>query len=110
MVFFTEPNLDKPVSFRALNLDGVEVEISLNSLEDSGKKLLVVDVLGTWCPNCYDEVRLLKEMNNKYPEVMFVSVAFERLDNVKALERLTQFKANLGLNWEVFMVARQAKR
>lgn len=97
-----EPNLDKPVSFRALSLDGVEVEVSLNSLEDSGKKLLVVDVLGTWCPNCYDEVRLLKEMSNKHPEVMFVSVAFERLDTVKALERLTQFKADLGLDWEVY--------
>ena len=97
-----EPNLDKPVSFRALNLDGVEAEVSLNSLEDSGKKLLVVDVLGTWCPNCYDEVRLLKEVSNKYPEVMFVSVAFERLDAVKALERLVQFKTDLGLDWEVY--------
>ena len=104
-----EPNLDKPVSFRALSLDGVEVEVSLNSLEDSGKKLLVVDVLGTWCPNCYDEVRLLKEMSNKHPEVMFVSVAFERLDTVKALERLTQFKADLGLDWEVYYGGKASK-
>jgi len=104
-----EPNLDKPVTFRALNLDGVEVEIGLNSLEHAGKKLLVVDVLGTWCPNCYDEVRLLKEMNNKYPEVMFVSVAFERLGAAKALERLSQFKANLGLDWEVVYGGKASK-
>ena len=104
-----EPNLNKPVSFRALNLDSIEVEVDLSCLKDSGKKLLVVDVLGTWCPNCYDEVRLLKEMSNKYPEVMFASVAFERLDTVKTLERLSQFKANLELDWEVYYGGKASK-
>ena len=95
------PNQEHPVSFRALSLDGEAVEIHPEILSDTEKKLLVVDVLGTWCPNCYDEVRLLKEMKNRYPEVMFVSVAFERMDTIKALERLTQFKADLGLDWMV---------
>ena len=48
-------------------------------------------------------------MSNKYPEVVFVSVAFERLDAVKALEELTQFKADLGLDWEVYYGGKASK-
>jgi thiol-disulfide isomerase/thioredoxin len=40
---------------------------------------LVVQVLGSWCPNCLDETRFLVEKYTTRPEnVEFVGLAFER--------------------------------
>lgn len=42
-------------------------------------KALVVQVLGSWCPNCLDETRFLNEYFQKKPEnVSFIGLAFER--------------------------------
>ena len=71
---------DQGLSF--LGINPVKLLDSLN------KKLLVVDVLGTWCPNCYDEVRLIKSLKERHEDVLFLSVAFERGDSVSALKRI----------------------
>ena len=43
-------------------------------------KVLVVEVMGTWCPNCKDEARLLAELYEKYKGqgLEIVSLAYER--------------------------------
>ncbi len=72
-------------------------------LEESGYKILVVDVIGTWCPNCMDESRLLRELSEDYPEMVVVSVAFERSVGDVALKRIADFKAELQLPWDVLL-------
>ena len=72
-------------------------------LEKSGYKILVVDVIGTWCPNCMDESRLLRELSEDYPEMVVVSVAFERSVGDVALKRIADFKAELQLPWDVLL-------
>ena len=72
-------------------------------LEESGYKILVVDVIGTWCPNCMDESRLLRELCEDYPEMVVVSVAFERSVGDVALKRIADFKAELQLPWDVLL-------
>ena len=72
-----------------------------NVLDSLGQKLLVIDILGTWCPNCYDEVRLLKSLEGLYPDVAFMSVAFERGDSASAYRRISQFKNQLGISWPI---------
>ena len=72
-------------------------------LGESGYKVLVVDVMGTWCPNCMDEARLLKELCEDYPEMVVVSMAFERSVGEEALERIADFKEEMKLPWEVLL-------
>ena len=72
-------------------------------LEESGYKILVVDVIGTWCPNCMDESRLLRELCEDYPEMVVVSVAFERSVGDVALRRIADFKEELQLPWDVLL-------
>ncbi|MDA9835771.1 thioredoxin family protein, partial [Flavobacteriales bacterium] len=89
------------VVFEGVNSGG-EVEFwSRERLKKSGYKLLVVDVMGTWCPNCMDEVRLLKELSLDYPEMLVVSMSFERFKGNEALRRIADFKESLGVSWEV---------
>ena len=57
--------------------------------------------LGTWCPNCYDEVRLIKSLKERHEDVLFLSVAFERGDSVSALKRIERFKKEIGISWDV---------
>jgi thiol-disulfide isomerase/thioredoxin len=89
------------VVFEGVNSGG-DVEVwSRERFKKSGYKLLVVDVMGTWCPNCMDEVRLLTELSLDYPEMLVVSVSFERFKGDEALRRIAEFKESLGISWEI---------
>ena len=79
-------------------------------LRELGKKGMVLDVMGTWCPNCMDEARLLAELAPEYPNVQFVSMAFERKTDTSILPRLGQFKDELGLGWDVLLGGKANKR
>ena len=89
------------VVFEGVNSSG-EVEVwSRERLKKSGYKLLVVDVMGTWCPNCMDEARLLKELAIDYPEILVISMSFERSKGGEALRRVAEFKKSVGISWEI---------
>ena len=89
------------VGFEGVNPGGGIEVWSRERLKKSGYKLLVVDVMGTWCPNCMDEARLLKELSLDYPEMLVVSMSFERLGGDEALRRIAEFKESLGISWEI---------
>jgi thiol-disulfide isomerase/thioredoxin len=106
----TQPyNKEYPIEFQATSLEGQGVSYSQTQLLKSGRKLLVVDVLGSWCPNCLDEVRLMKELSFEYPEVEFVSVSFERGGLKESLNRLADFKEEMGVDWRVLYGGRASK-
>lgn len=97
------------IEFRAINNDGDEVSYSQAQLLEGGEKLLIVDVLGSWCPNCLDEMRLMKDLKVEYPEVEFVSVSFERGGAAQGLKRLAQFKEEMEVEWEVLYGGKASK-
>lgn len=73
-------------------------------LEDLPKDVTVIDIMGTWCPNCLDEMHTLLQLHREYPEVGFVTIAFERnaLGNPKqARERLLRYVEALDIPWTV---------
>ena len=75
---------------------------SQRSLIPEPNHITVVDVLGTWCPNCMDEVRLLTSLDME--NVSQLSVAFERPDSVAlAYARLKTFQAEMGVGWDVVL-------
>lgn len=40
-------------------------------------KVAIVTIFGTWCPNCIDELNYFKELQQKFPDLAIVTVAFE---------------------------------
>lgn len=67
-------------------------------------KPLMVQVMGTWCPNCVDETRLLNEVHGKYHDrgLEVLAIAFEKQeDPQQAMEALRRFKRTLGVPYPV---------
>ena len=98
------------MTLKGVNTMGDTVTWNKSSLKAAGKSGLVVDVMGTWCPNCMDEARLLAELAPRHPDVQFVSLAFERTTDAGILPRLAQFQDALQLSWEVLLGGRASKR
>ncbi len=62
----------------------------------------MVQVMGSWCPNCVDETVLLTEMYDQYHDqgLDVFAVAFERYpEKEKAIVSLTRFKERLGVEY-----------
>ncbi|MDZ4751201.1 MAG: TlpA disulfide reductase family protein [Flavobacteriales bacterium] len=70
-------NSDQPFSFRAKNIQGDQVTFENGFFKD---KVTLVQIFGSWCPNCTDESRWLKQVYERYNGAGFqvVPVAFER--------------------------------
>jgi thiol-disulfide isomerase/thioredoxin len=80
----------------------------LVSLDDERyqNKPVVVQILGTWCPNCMDETRFYVDWyaRNKDRGVEIVGLAFERkADRDYAIRRIENMKEKLGVEYEVLI-------
>jgi thiol-disulfide isomerase/thioredoxin len=62
------------IKFILENLDGKKV-----SLDEYKNKAVVLQIFGSWCPNCLDEMEFLKSWHPKKPKsVELIGLAFER--------------------------------
>lgn len=80
----------------------------LVSLEDEyfKNKVVVVQIMGTWCPNCLDEARFLTEYYtaNKDMPVAFVALTFESAKTEeKAWSAVNRFVDNVGVVYPVLL-------
>ncbi len=68
-------------------------------------KVMVVEITGSWCPNCHDEAPFLAEMYRKYGRKDFeiVSISFEEADQLKDPTRLRAFVKKYGLEFPVLL-------
>lgn len=64
-------------------------------------KVTLIQIMGTWCPNCLDESRYLREQKNKYAEKLeIVAVTFETQETLEEkVEKVKRYKDNLELNY-----------
>lgn len=79
----------------------------------------VLSIMGSWCPNCLDEHRMLKEILRVHPEVVVHTLAFERgLDQEhgekQALNRLKHYHEEMELwrfedRWNVILAGPASK-
>ncbi len=69
-------------------------------------KVVIVQIFGTWCPNCLDESRYYSEFykNNKDKDVEFVALAFEYVKTKeKAFEYISKFKKDLNIKYPILL-------
>ena len=62
--------------------------------------------MGSWCPNCLDETRYLKELYEQYnPQGLeIIAIAFERTKNKeKALNNIARLKERTGAQYEFLL-------
>lgn len=81
---------------------------NLVSLSDEKfkEKVVLVQIMGTWCPNCLDETRFYVDYLHKNPEldIALVGLAFEYAKTKEAaLEGIARLKKRVGLEYPILL-------
>ncbi|MFD1314872.1 peroxiredoxin family protein [Namhaeicola litoreus] len=91
------------VSFSFKNVDGKEVSIDDPAFKN---KVVVLQILGTWCPNCMDETRFLADWykKNKDRGVEIIGLAYEiKPEFTYAKDRIKTMKTQMRVDYEVLV-------
>lgn len=91
-------NPDEPLHFSCPDLQGQIV--SDRDARFRGKVVLV-NVTGSWCPNCHDEAPFLESLYRRYHDrgLEIVALDFEQPEQLKALSRLRAFMQRYGIEY-----------
>jgi thiol-disulfide isomerase/thioredoxin len=92
----------QPLRFTGRGLDGKEVSESDPRFRG---KVVLVNIMGSWCPNCHDEAPFLAELDRKYRKrgLELVSISFEDAEQLKNPARLRAFVKAYGLEYTVLL-------
>ena len=68
-------------------------------------KVVVVDVMGSWCPNCHDEAPFLQSLYQKHHRqgLEVVALDFEQPDQLADPQRLKAFVQRYGITYTVLL-------
>ena len=72
----------------------------------------IIQIMGSWCPNCTDESRFLKELYDEHNEkgLQVIPVAFERGDDIQvACNRVSNQFKQLGLPYPFYYGGKSSK-
>ena len=99
---FLKEGYDK-VSFSFPDVSGKMV-----SLDDTRfkNKVVVIQIMGTWCPNCLDESKFYSEYykNNQNKAIEFIALAFEYSKTPEAaFKNIVRLKENVGIKYPVLL-------
>ena len=99
---FLKEGYDK-VSFSFPDASGKQI-----SLEDTRfkNKVVLIQIMGTWCPNCLDESKFYSEYykNNQDKAVEFIALAFEYAKTPEAaFKNIARLKENVGIKYPVLL-------
>lgn len=91
------------LNFRFKGIDGKEV--SLND-ETYKNKVVVLQIMGSWCPNCMDETRFLSEYYNRNRDkgVEVLALAYERTTDFETSKAsLQRFQKRFNVQYPVLV-------
>ncbi|MFM7386814.1 MAG: TlpA family protein disulfide reductase [Bacteroidota bacterium] len=102
-------SISRPLTERALLI--LEVKNSKGKKRTLDQRFFqgepsVVQIMGTWCPNCLDETRYFMSLKEKnaFKSVRFVMVGFENGANDKdRLQRLKKYARKMDLNYGFYL-------
>jgi thiol-disulfide isomerase/thioredoxin len=85
---------------------GEDRRLDLEPLRDPkyAGKAVIVDIFGTWCPNCNAQTPLLTELYRRHHDdgLEILGLAYEYTDNLEFKQRRIQaFRERHGVEWEI---------
>ena len=99
-----------PFTFKATTLDSLPYVFTVDSVKNN---ITIVQVLGSWCPNCMDESTYYQTLLNQYGSDNFqvIGVAFENGKGHKEyVENIQRFKADLNLDYPIVYAGKASKK
>ena len=103
----TQLREETPLAFAFPTVEGDTVRLS----DFSGPKL--VQLFGTWCPNCRDETNFLKEYlaENETEGLQIIALAFEQYgaDDERSRDAIRRYEQNMEVDWPVLLAGSNDK-
>jgi len=93
----------QPFQFHGLDASGKVLD--QDSTEFKGKPM-IVDIFGTWCPNCHDEAPVLEKLYRKYHDqgLEIVGLAYEYVDDTpRNLKQIEIYRQKFGLTFPLLL-------
>jgi thiol-disulfide isomerase/thioredoxin len=92
----------EPFRFRFPDLSGRVVSESDARFRS---KVVLVNITGSWCPNCHDEAPFLAELYRRYRDrgLEIVALSFEEAEQLKDPTRLRAFIRQYGIEYPVLL-------
>lgn len=93
-------NPDEKIHFSFPNLNGQTVSLKDDKFKN---KVVIIQLMGTWCPNCMDETAYLAQLYKQYKSkgLEVIGIAYERTsDFEKAKNNILKSKKRLGADYE----------
>jgi thiol-disulfide isomerase/thioredoxin len=73
-------------------------------------KVTIVQILGSWCPNCMDETRFLADFKKKNPSVEIIGLAFEKsLEPSFVNPKIQRLKTRFGVTYPILLAGKNDK-
>jgi thiol-disulfide isomerase/thioredoxin len=98
-----------PINFNLKDLSGNDFSFPNERYKN---KVVIIQIMGTWCPNCMDETRYFKDLYAKYHNegLEVISVCYETgTDPVQHINRINTLKERLELDF-TFLVGGTANK
>ena len=102
-------NRDDKLNFSFLNLNKKIISINDKKYEN---KPLIIQVMGSWCPNCMDESAYLSKVYKQYNKqgLEIIALAFEKTTDVdKAIKQVTRLKNKFKIDYEILITGQTGK-
>ena len=99
---FLKEGFDK-IAFSFPNLNGELVKLEDEQFKN---KVIILQIMGSWCPNCLDESKYLSQFykDNKGDDLEILALAFE---NAKTVEKVTtnlkRLKNRIGVTYPILI-------
>jgi len=96
---FMNPGFDA-INFSFPDINGNTVSFPSEKYKN---KVVIIQIMGSWCPNCMDETRLLADYHNKYnvKGLEVISLCFERSsDFTTASANVKLHRSHLGAGYD----------
>jgi len=94
---------EEKLHFTFNDLDGKPVSINDDRFKN---KVVIVQLMGSWCPNCMDETAFLSEYYNKnrYRGIEIVSLAYEySSDRERSIKTLKKFQQRFNVRYPMLI-------
>lgn len=98
------------ISFAFPNAVGDTIRFPSSKYEG---KAVIVQLLGSWCPNCMDETMLFTRWYEEYHErgLEIIGLAFERQPQVfQAFQAIDYMKKSLGVDYEILLASNNTNK
>ncbi|MEA1787375.1 TlpA disulfide reductase family protein [Arenibacter sp. GZD96] len=94
--------------FEKLSFSFPDSNDTMVSLEDPQfkNKVVLVQIMGTWCPNCLDETKFLVNYlsQHTHPDLKIVGLAFETAKTkALAFKSINRLKERIGVNYPILL-------